>query len=385
MKKIGLFLDIRGEGGGAFQYSLSVLHALEKLASSYEIVIVYTNEHWTRHITHKQYTTIYKEQPAWLSFAQLAWRKVGLPFFLWRDLVAYFMPFQRFLLKQQCDIWIFPAQDSMAYMLPVNALSTIHDLMHRYESQFPEVSGFRLREYHYKAICKISKGILVDSETGKKQVKDSYQADPEKIFVLPYTPPAYMYAEHGADIEVKYNLPEKFFFYPAQFWQHKNHELIIKAVANLRDRLPDISFVFSGAPKNHYNALLRMITELGLTKNFVITGYISNEDISGIYKKARALVMPTFFGPTNIPPLEAMVVGCPVAISGIYGMPEQIKDAGIMFDQKSVAELEETLYRLWTDDELCHDLAEKGKRRVKELDQDAFDKKFYSIIEQIFS
>lgn len=42
------------------------------------------------------------------------------------------------------------------------------------------------------------------------------------------------------------------------------------------------------------------------------------------YRRARRMVMPTYFGPTNIPPLEANALGCPVAVSKVYGMPEQL-------------------------------------------------------------
>ena len=48
------------------------------------------------------------------------------------------------------------------------------------------------------------------------------------------------------------------------------------------------------------------------------------------YKYAVALVMPTFFGPTNIPPLEAFALGCPVITSNIYGIPEQVGDAALL-------------------------------------------------------
>jgi len=48
------------------------------------------------------------------------------------------------------------------------------------------------------------------------------------------------------------------------------------------------------------------------------------------------MIMPTFFGPTNIPPLEAIAVGCPVAVSNIYGMPHQLGDAALYFNPTRV-------------------------------------------------
>ena len=83
------------------------------------------------------------------------------------------------------------------------------------------------------------------------------------------------------------------------------------------------------------------------------------------YRRARAMVMPTFFGPTNIPPLEAFALGCPVAVSNIYGIPEQVGDAALLFDPNSVEEIADCIERLWQDDALCASLISKGHARTE--------------------
>ena len=57
-----------------------------------------------------------------------------------------------------------------------------------------------------------------------------------------------------------------------------------------------------------------------------ILGYVLNEEMVWLYRHARAMVMPTHLGPKNIPQLEAIELGCPVATSRIYGLPEQVRD-----------------------------------------------------------
>jgi glycosyltransferase involved in cell wall biosynthesis len=266
----------------------------------------------------------------------------------------------------------------MAYLLPVRSISTIHDLMHKYEKRFPEVSGYRLREYHYTNVCKTSSAILVDSKIGKKQVIESYLINPEKIFVLPFIPPYFKIGNYN--IKHNYSLPKKFFFYPAQFWQHKNHEIIIHTLARLINTFPDMVFVFSGAPKNHYKFIVKLIESYNLKHAIRILGFIPNEEIPYIYEHARALVMPTFFGPTNIPPIEAMSLGCPVAVSDIYGMHEQVGDAGLFFNPNSIDELIEVLIKLWTDDELCKILSEKGKEKMLLWNKVHFDNQLFQYI-----
>jgi glycosyltransferase involved in cell wall biosynthesis len=95
------------------------------------------------------------------------------------------------------------------------------------------------------------------------------------------------------------------------------------------------------------------------------------------------MVMPTYYGPTNIPPMEAFVAGCPVAISGIYGMPDQVGDAALLFNHDSVEEIADCIRRLWTDDRLCAELAEKGRRRAANWGQQQFNQRLREIIAKI--
>jgi len=76
------------------------------------------------------------------------------------------------------------------------------------------------------------------------------------------------------------------------------------------------------------------------------------------------MVMPTFFGPTNIPPLEAFACGCPAAVSNVYGMPEQADGAALLFDPNSMEQMASVMERLWVDDELCRGLAIRGRQRI---------------------
>lgn len=76
-----------------------------------------------------------------------------------------------------------------------------------------------------------------------------------------------------------------------------------------------------------------------------------------------------------------MAMGCPVAVSNIYGMPEQIGDAGLKFNPNSIDEIADTLLRLWNDDKLCKSLTQKGFEQAKKFTQDEFNKKLLKIIE----
>jgi glycosyltransferase involved in cell wall biosynthesis len=94
--------------------------------------------------------------------------------------------------------------------------------------------------------------------------------------------------------------------------------------------------------------------------------------------------MPTFLGPTNIPPLEAFVCGCPAAVSNIYGMPEQTGGAALLFDPTSVVDMSKTLQRLWQDDALCTELKHKGLAQAAGWGQKQFGTAFQRIVADCF-
>lgn len=115
----------------------------------------------------------------------------------------------------------------------------------------------------------------------------------------------------------------------------------------------------------------------------VDSGYVPDADLPEFYRPVRALVMPTFFGPTNIPPLEAFALGCPVAISGIYGIPEQTGDAAMLFDPRSVEDIAIAIERSWRDDWLCEQLRAKGYARSRRWRQVDFNRCVQGVIDKL--
>ncbi len=384
MKRIGLYLGA-APGGGTFQYNQAMLDAVSALPDNlYSTVVVYSEKQWDDYFLAYDLVTIYIERGFVGRAIGRVFRQWAMLDGVWRRISPWFLPVARVMLKCRCDLWIIPSQDGLCFQAPIAALEVVHDLMHRYEPQFPEVSEngeYERREKHYSAMCRWANGVLVDSEVGRDQLVESYAIDPNKVFVLPFIAPNYMSQENSPDgFEQRYQLPDKYLFYPAQFWQHKNHQRLIKALDRLTD-LPEIQLVLVGAKKNGYLALIDLIKQLDLSHRVHFLGYVPDQDMPELYRRARAMIMPTFFGPTNIPPLEAFSVGCPAAVSRIYGMPKQVGDAALLFDPKSVQEIAITIRRLWTDDSLCSVLSNNGKLRVAAWGRSQFNFRLADIIE----
>lgn len=388
MSSIGIFLGVVPGAGGMFQYAQSILDALRGLPKqTFTVTAAYADPLWRDYLARYPFKQIHIAGGRWGLRMADALMVARLPGPACRYISRWVNPIVRALRSAKCDLWIFPAQDAVSYQAQLSALVTIHDLMHRYESQFPEVSArgrYGIREQRFRSIVEWAAGILVDSETGRRHVLESYQVDRARVHPLPYVAPrSSANSTKSVDFDERYRLPRKFFFYPAQFWEHKNHVRLLSALSALRAECPDVHLVLCGARKSGYAAVLRHVESLGLSASVTFTGYVPDSDIPEFFRRARALVMPTFFGPTNIPPLEAFELGCPVAISGVYGMPEQVADAALLFDPRSIEEIKTCMHRLWQDDTLCSELRQKGLRRASEWNQVRFNQAFRDTVEHV--
>lgn len=379
--RIGLFLNARRVDGGLFQTSLCILDALAALPRErYEVMVVYALDEWAPHVARSGVPARRVRVNRLAGLCDLwSWQLIFLPISLWRRASPLFHPVAKALVDARCDLWVFPAQDRWTYMAPVEALGSIPDLMHRHERQFPEVSArglYHSRERHYRNTCRWTRGVFVDSELGRHHVRDAYGMALDRIFILPWLAPAHVSAAPPAGFDARYALPDKFVFYPAQFWLHKNHRTLIEAVARVRETVPDVHLVLTGAPLNGYELAMARVRELGVADSVLYFGYVPDEDIGEFYRRARAMVMPSFFGPTNTPPMEAFATGCPVATSNVYANAEQVGDAALLFDPRSAAELADCITRLWQDDGLCADLQRRGAARAAAWTQSHYNARF---------
>jgi glycosyltransferase involved in cell wall biosynthesis len=131
-----------------------------------------------------------------------------------------------------------------------------------------------------------------------------------------------------------------------------------------------------------FREVMRFSSQLGLEGEIRYLGYAPDEDMSGLYAGAAALVMPTFFGPTNIPVLEAWAFGCPVLTSDIRGIREQVGDAALLVDPTSVQAIADGIHQLWTDRELGRTLSDLGRQRLSAYTPEDYLRRLIEILEE---
>jgi glycosyltransferase involved in cell wall biosynthesis len=388
--KIGVYFFFKPQDAGAFTSHMFILKAFND--SNYNVV-VFTNR--------KNISMLKKEFPrleyyildkyTFYGFCERVLCKLALRKVLPIKILSILNPVKILLTKLKIDLIVFPDSYPAAMLCKKDYIFYVDDLQHKINPQFPEISErsrYKIKDFIYLNTLNRAKSVLTDSKAGKQDVINYYNINPSKIYPLPFVCPyylsEYLFKVKTQDVRSKYHLPDRFIFYPANLWKHKNHLNLIKAIALLRKRGVIVNAVFCGSKENNFEEIISIIDELKLKNQIYYLGFIPKEHLIGLYKSAVALVMPTFFGPTNIPPLEAFALGCPVAISNVHGIPEQVGDAALLFDPTDIKDIAHKIYLLWTDECLREKLIAKGHLISLKQNQSMFNTKLMEILEATY-
>mgnify|MGYP002818928032 CR=1 FL=1 len=287
--------------------------------------------------------------------------------------------FDRVFDAHNIDILYFVSATAMALLTEkYNYLYTVWDLCHRDHPEFPEVRTARQFEARedvlHQALPKAT-AVLADSDLGRDNLVRRYNLDAERVKVLPFSPSVATdideaaYEDSKTDIREKYGVANPYLFYPAQFWPHKNHIYILQALHHLNQSGgPRVSAVFSGSSGDSHGHVEDSIRKLGLEEQVHCIGFAPEAEMPSLYRQSLALVMPTWFGPTNLPPLEAFRLGIPVAYPDLPGLRDQVGDAALLMDLEDPSSLAGHLAALAGDPSLSDQLRQKGRQRLAQLD-----------------
>ena len=181
-------------------------------------------------------------------------------------------------------------------------------------------------------------------------------------------------------IKDKYKIKNDYIFYPANFWAHKNHMYILKAIKILREEENiNIDVVFSGSAEGNLKYILDKAKEFKIDDLIHYIGFVPNEEVPSLYKQSLSLVMPTYLGPTNIPPLEAFAYKTPVCYSDMPSFREQVGDSVFFLDLSDPYSLVKNLIIIQNDIQVVNEKKEKGLQILENWNEETFYKKLLSI------
>ena len=360
--KIAIWLDksYHSKAGGGFSYYDKLVHIIDSyhFDSSVEVCFAIESPNADHLSLKKEVINLYyyKRLPVRLSYSVSKIPVIGS----W--IISRIEKKYKKILNDASVRVIYYIRQTECKISGFPFIATNWDIAHCSTFAFPEAINagafsfsFALRHHFYTQILPQALMIFAESEAGKNELIKYTNIDGKKIKVVP------IFA--GNCVNVKYEEQEdeeflnekqlekqKYFFYPAQFWAHKNHTGLLQAFAKFIELYPGYKLVFTGSDKGNLEYIQSFVSELKIEDSVLFSGFLSEKQINILYHHATALVMASYSGPTNMPPIEAMELGCPVICSDLKGHYEILGDSAIYFNPAD-------------HDELCNAMIKMVQRR----------------------
>lgn len=238
-------------------------------------------------------------------------------------------------------------------------IAWIPDFQHVHLPQFFKSNELAGRNKQFKEALECADLIVVSSHDARKDLEIFSKDNAHKARVLQFCAVGLdLVADDGADVVKRYQLQERYFYLPNQFWAHKNHRLAVEALARVREIWPDAQIVCSGALSDyrnpaHIETLKARIVELGLQKNFKILGLIPYKHIAELMVQSAAVINPSLFEGWSTTVEEAKALGAPLLLSDMPVHREQCSSGEALFfapdDSIALAKcMEQVLGGHWT-------------------------------------
>jgi glycosyltransferase involved in cell wall biosynthesis len=393
--KVGVYLGQHlPDMGGVHTFEAELLRALKEAAgSSRHDFVVFS---WSR-VAEAELT----QKVKFVFLSQKVWRRAGWRF---RDAGTRFGGWvrnepwvgqsrgwvERVVAGYGIEVMCNFAHAMLTEEIPY--ISIVLDLQHRLQPFFPEVSvggEWDRRERHYGRHVMRAARLITGTRAGKAELQLFYQVPEDRIAILPHPTPSFPPEDQGADpqtVVAKYGIPSAHLFYPAQFWPHKNHVGLLLAARLMQEKYGiALPVVLVGSDRGNERYVRRLAVDWGLADRVYFLGFVPREDLRALYRSAFALVFPSFFGPENLPPLEAFAVGCPVVAARVPGAEEQLGDAALLVDPRKPDEIAAAIYSLHTNPELRRTLVERGTKRAARFTGSDFVAGLLSILNEFES
>lgn len=157
-----------------------------------------------------------------------------------------------------------------------------------------------------------------------------------------------------------YNLPKNYIMFAGSLQPRKNLQTFIEAWLEIKNDFPKLWLIIAGNTGKVYTT-----THLPKVERVMSLGYVSEDDLAGIYAKAALFVLPSFDEGFGLPALEAMACGVPVIVSEGGALPEIVGEAAFIFRLGEKNDLAKVIRVCLEDNDLRLSLVSKGLERVK--------------------
>lgn len=250
-----------------------------------------------------------------------------------------------------------------------NQIVTVHDVCFAKHKEWYS-SSFRLfYNFLVPKLLKKAWAVLTVSEFSKNEIHAFFKVPRTKIHVIPNAiSPIFLHAYSLGE-------KEKIILTVGSIDPRKNQRVLIEAFEKLN--LNDWTLYLVGA---EHQAFSGSHTATVHSPNIRWTGYLNDEELISLFRRAYCFVYPSLYEGFGIPPLEAMAVGCPTLVSDIPALRETCGNASQFFDPMNPEELAVKLKTLIENPFLAHSLVKEGKINVTKYSWNASAQKINHLL-----
>ncbi len=249
---------------------------------------------------------------------------------------------------------------------PRPIIVTIHDLSFEH---FPQFFTAKERFFFKRTIPRTARKaakVLTVSEYSRRDLIETYSLPPEKVVVTPNgVGPSFKPVrdeEPLAALRKKYGIEREYLLSVGNLQPRKNLARLIQAYTKLRETVEEFrcQLVIVGKRAWLYRHIFHEAHRSRYAGDVILTDYVPEEDLPGLYSGAMAFVYPSIFEGFGLPVVEAMACGTPVVTSNSSAMPEVVGEAGLMIDPYDEDALARAMLRVVEDAQLQAQLSEQG-------------------------
>jgi glycosyltransferase involved in cell wall biosynthesis len=250
----------------------------------------------------------------------------------------------------------------------------VHDLAFK---RFPETIDETIMSVMQKKLSLVSKEsslIFADSEATKTDLVEFYHLAPDKIQVnYPgVTPPKPTTVDLPA-LQKKFGFTKPYILTVGKLEPRKNLARLFEAFSRLNN--PEIELVVVG--QKGWGSMPAPV------KGVHMAGFVSENELTSLYQHSLGLVFPSLWEGFGYPAVEAMLLGIPTALSGRSSLAEIGNSRALLFDPESVDGIFAALQQLISDEQLRHDLSNKGLAFSKMLTWDRYLQQCVQTLEKV--
>jgi len=211
----------------------------------------------------------------------------------------------------------------------IPVLGWIPDFQERHLPDFFSPVELEARARKRSLFCRVCSSVILSSRDAQRDLEALDQRCPAKSKVLHFVADVIAPSEAASgEVELRLGIERPYFHLPNQFWNHKNHAVVVEALRLLRERGVNAQVVATGNSTDHrqpwyFDSLMRRIIDAGVEDRFSITGTVAYEELFALMSGAVAVINPSRFEGWSTTVEEAKSLGKMVLLSDLAVHREQ--------------------------------------------------------------